>query len=337
MVYFLKKTRIGVLGGTFDHFHKGHQKFLEYGLSISERLIVGVTSDGYIKKFKIGIQNLKSIELFTTRKKSVKRFLEKNAKGKFEIVKIDDIFGPTLDKNFNANIIVVSNFTRKAAEKINEERVKRRLPRLEVVELKPVLAEDGIPISSFRIRVGEIDREGKPYIKKIWLRRTLYLPQNLREAFQKPWGEIIKDPGNIKIFRGDLIISVGDVTSQIFNKFNIKPDISVVDFKVARKEKFSNIKELGFSGSEKILRVKNPPGTLAPKLWKAVSEALEFNEKTIIKIDGEEDLSVVPLVLSLPLESLIFYGQPAEGIAKIMVDENIKAEISQIVSKFKTL
>ena len=48
-----KKFKTAVLGGTFDHFHKGHENFLEHGLSISKRLVIGVTSDEFVKKFKI--------------------------------------------------------------------------------------------------------------------------------------------------------------------------------------------------------------------------------------------------------------------------------------------
>ena len=47
-----KKFKTAVLGGTFDHFHKGHKNFLEHGLSISERLMIGVTSDEYVKNLK---------------------------------------------------------------------------------------------------------------------------------------------------------------------------------------------------------------------------------------------------------------------------------------------
>ena len=85
----LKKFKTAVLGGTFDHFHKGHRNFLEYGLSISKRLVVGVTSDTYVQKLKTQnsklkttIQNSKSFESFRIRKKTTEDYLNKIAMGK---------------------------------------------------------------------------------------------------------------------------------------------------------------------------------------------------------------------------------------------------------------
>ncbi|MGA7922985.1 MAG: hypothetical protein WCA77_03315, partial [Thermoplasmata archaeon] len=45
----LRRARRAVLGGTFDHFHRGHEELLSAGLSASEHLGVGVTTGGYLK------------------------------------------------------------------------------------------------------------------------------------------------------------------------------------------------------------------------------------------------------------------------------------------------
>src|SRR3989338_4577815 len=95
-----KKFKTAVLGGTFDHFHKGHKNFLEHGLSISKRLVVGLTSDEFVKKIKNQkskikntFQNSKVLQNFITRRKNVEDYLNQNAKDRYEIVKIDDVFG----------------------------------------------------------------------------------------------------------------------------------------------------------------------------------------------------------------------------------------------------
>jgi pantetheine-phosphate adenylyltransferase len=57
--------------------------------------------------------------------------------------------------------LVVSRETEKTAVKINEERAKRGLPLLKIIAIDMVPAENHKPISTTRIRKGEIDREGR--------------------------------------------------------------------------------------------------------------------------------------------------------------------------------
>src|SRR3989338_4803414 len=149
-----KKFKTAVLGGTFDHFHKGHENFLEHGLSISKRLVIGVTSDEFVKKFKIKNSQPKagqplaekSFESFIIRKKNVEDYLNQNAKDRYEIVKIDDMFGTTLDKNFPADAIVVSKETLKGAEEINQKKAERGLDRFKIIVHPSILAQDNGPV-----------------------------------------------------------------------------------------------------------------------------------------------------------------------------------------------
>ena len=338
-----KKFKTAVLGGTFDHFHKGHKNFLEHGLSISERLMIGVTSDEYVKNLKSQISNLKntyqnskSFEAFSTRKKSVEDYLNQNAKDRYEIVKINDMFGTTLSDIF-IEAIVVSKETLKNAKVINTMREEINLPSLEIIIAELVLAQDGKPISSFRIRNGEIDKEGKLYVDPSWFLRNLYLPSKMRKELKSPWGQIFKKIENIN--PKDLIITVGDETTKAFNNQSIKPNLSVIDFKVAREWKFKNLRELGFLGNEKVYKIKNPAGSVSGKLFKLATdlfENIDYKGHRIIQIDGEEDLSVLPLILTSPLDTNIFYGQPGRGIVRIIVDEKIKAKIRSMLNQFIT-
>ncbi len=342
----MKKFNTAVFGGTFDHFHRGHRKLLEFGLSVSERLIIGVTSDEFVSKFKISNLKFKikaqKFENFETRKKNLEGFLNKLAKGRFKIIKIEDLFGPTLDKDFLGDVILVSSNTIAGAEKINKERAGRGLSEFKIIVVPQVLAEDGRPISSFRIRSGEIDREGKLYLKPFWFKKTLVLPQKLREEFRKPLGKIVADINDIsdKRLESLCLITVGDETTRIFNQLSMRLNIAVVDFKIARKRKFSNIEQLGFSAKEKTIRVKNPAGTITPELFKTVHSIFEKTDTKnpiIILIDGEDDFSVLPLILTSPLGCYVYYGQPGKGIVEILVDENVKAKIRRILARFKTL
>ncbi|MFH1199494.1 MAG: DUF359 domain-containing protein, partial [Candidatus Micrarchaeota archaeon] len=71
----------------------------------------------------------------------------------------------------------------------------------------------------------------------------------------------------------------------------------------------------------KIMRVKNPPGTVSAALQKAVRRVFAkklFPAKIIV--DGEEDLAVIPAVAFAPVGAAVYYGQPGKGGVIITVN-----------------
>lgn len=327
-----------VCGGTFDHFHKGHREFLKACVLYGKKVILGLTNDEYIKKSKIKIQKSKLIELYDIRKKSVEDFLKKeNLDNRVKIVKINDLFGPTLLKDFRADAIIVSESSIKGAKAINDLRQKIGLSPFEIVIHPTVYAEDQKPISSSRIRAGEINREGRLYINPIWLSKKLFITESLRRILEKPQGVLVEKISDFKQSNATYIATVGDVTTKIFNKFSFVKNIAVVDFKVGRVKKFKSTKELGFSGNEMLLKVDNPAGCLTPDIFRKTLQAVSLarNNKPIILVEGEEDLAVLPLILTLPLGSIIFYGQRKQGIVRVDVSEEKKENAHNLVSQFK--
>lgn len=329
------RFKTAVLGGTFDHFHKGHKSLINKGLSISEKLIIGITSDKYINNSKSKTEKPELFEDFKTRRKNVEGYLNEEAFDRFEIVEIENMFGPTLDKNFNSQAIVVSYDTKKGAEKINHKRQKLGLKKFEIIETEEILAEDRTPISSFRIRNGQFNRDGELFIKPEWFKEDLIITPEIRKKLKDPWGNLYKSFEPKELKNNQMVISVGDETTKILNQNNIPLGISVVDFKVARERKFSDVRDLGFSENIILRKVANPPGTLSAEIFLAIREAFDSGKNPqVILVDGEDDLAVLPLILEAPLGTNIFYGQPGEGLVRIEVNEKIKAEIFQIVAKF---
>ena len=78
---------------------------------------------------------------------------------KAEIVPLTDSYGLTI-KGRGLEALVVSKETARTAGAINETRRKAGLPPLEIVAVNMVPAENNTPISTTRIRSGEIDRNG---------------------------------------------------------------------------------------------------------------------------------------------------------------------------------
>lgn len=339
------KFNIVVCGGTFDHFHKGHEALLQLAFSLGEKVVIGVTSDRYVKNLKFRIQNSKFIESFEKRKQTVLEFVEdKGGFDRVEVVKIDDLFGPTLNKNLAIDAIVVSENTKKGAVLINKKRKELDLKDLKILVAPFVNSQDGKIVASERIRNGEINREGKLYVNQLWLKKSLKLSENLRREFQKPFGVLlpeVKDSGDLSVISA----TVGDITTKKFNEFKFNQQVSVIDFKVKRQKEFSDIHELGFLGSERIIKVGNPAGTITSELFKTCL-TIWNKEKVILLIEGEDDLAVLPLVLTAPLGATIFYGQPplrsasfegqaSEGIVKVIVSEESKDRAYNLVSRLK--
>ena len=56
------------------------------------------------------------------------------------------------------------------------------------------------------------------------------------------------------------------------------------------------------------------------------------NQSIVLQIEGEEDLAVLPIILSAPLNSIIFYGQPNNGLVRVDVSEEVKERTKKLVS-----
>jgi len=331
-------NKITVCGGSFDHFHKGHKEFLRLALSLNKKVLIGITSDKFIENIKQKAQNANTIESFRKRKQSVLGFLDKEkALDRTSIVKIDDLFGPTLTKNLPIGTIVVSEKSKKGADIINEKRKKLGLNLLKILICPLIKTQDGRVISSAGIRNGQMNRDGEMYVNASWFRKSLILPKDLRKKLKKPFGEVIKAPRQSD--KNSYVVTVGDETSRKFNAKRINQKLSIVDFKIARKEIYSSFSELDFSGDEIVVRENNPAGYVHRNLFAKMPEIIRlgFVKRVILKITGEEDLLVLPVILTVPLNTIVYYGQPGVGLVRIMVSENIKKKAYFLASKFKQI
>lgn len=322
------KYKIVVCGGTFDLLHSGHKSFINQIFDQSDEAIIGLTSDSYASKYKEEIS-----ENFKARRKNLLEFLSsENYQNRAEIVSLDDIYGPLLDKNLIADALAVTPQTNRTAIGINKERVELGLSSMEILVLKMDSAEDGGLISSTRIRNGEIDRNGKLFINPKWKGKSFVLPQNLRSKLHEPFGEIINSiPKNLN---PDNVVTIGDITTKKFNNVKAGQLLSIVDFTVERRKKFNQISELGFREDLEVIKVNNPPGQISWDLFLAIINAFKDKKRKIVLVNGEEDLAVLPVLLAAPLSFSIYYGQPDEGLVEIEVNEKSKEEAFNLVNKF---
>jgi len=144
------------IGGTFDKLHKGHELLINKAFQTAGEkgsVFIGITK-GEIPKTK---GNIKSFE---ERKKTIEQYLlKKGYIDRVTIQPIKDKYGPSIRAEFDA--IVVSPETKYTAEEINNKRIQNGEKPLKIVQVPFVLANDGAPISSSRIRKKEIDENGR--------------------------------------------------------------------------------------------------------------------------------------------------------------------------------
>jgi pantetheine-phosphate adenylyltransferase len=141
-----------VLGGTFDFLHKGHRDLLITAFKVAAKVTIGLTTDEFAMSRKEITHN------YNERKAALTSFLESQGfSGRYEILPISDPVGPATG-DFDA--IVVSEETLPGAQLVNEARTKAGTRKLIVIVVPMALAYDKKPISSARIRRGEINEEG---------------------------------------------------------------------------------------------------------------------------------------------------------------------------------
>ncbi|MCQ5363104.1 MAG: pantetheine-phosphate adenylyltransferase [Candidatus Methanomethylicia archaeon] len=151
----MPEHRIVAVGGTFDHLHVGHEHLISKAFEIGEFVIIGVTSDEFLKRLskqhdqEFAERCSKLIEFLKSR-----GFLERS-----RIVTLDDPFGPTIsDPSIEG--IVVTEETAPRAEEANRIRKERGMESMEIYVVDYVKSSNGLPVSSTRIRNKEIDEKG---------------------------------------------------------------------------------------------------------------------------------------------------------------------------------
>jgi pantetheine-phosphate adenylyltransferase len=150
----MKRQPKVALGGTFEPLHEGHKKLIDAAIKLGGRdIMIGITSD------EMARVKLRSVLPFKIRAENVKHYIKNKYGFEPEIIEINDPYGKTLEIDFE--YLVVSPETYDVALMINKKREELGKKPIKIVKISFVLAEDGKPISSTRIKNGEIDRYGR--------------------------------------------------------------------------------------------------------------------------------------------------------------------------------
>lgn len=322
-----------ILGGTFDHLHLGHKKLMGQALSSSKSLTIGIVSNPLISKpYPLSLESL------TTRTAHLASYLNHlGVSDRVNIITIDDMFGTTLsDPTIEA--IFVTEGTIGNAKIIANKRNQIGLSPLEIIKVPYALAEDGLPISSSRIRNGLIGESGISYIRFFNNLQSLTMPSTLRDSLKQPLGNLITDLSTLPSYidKSSQIISIGDVVSLDLIKSEFTPTLAIIDFQTKRRPIEPSIINTYFKSPK--YQITNSAGAINPRfgdlLMQILSEATTPNDMRILKVDGEEDLLALPTLLLSPLGTSVVYGLPGVGMCIVQVNSDIKNLAKNYLTEF---
>ncbi len=151
----MSKFSLIATGGTFDIIHRGHLTLLSNAFTISDKVIIGLTSDELAEK-----KGKLSINKYEKRLEDLTQVITKEfPNSSFQISHLDNDFGPAvLEKGVEA--LVVSDEKSNQGTVLNQLRAEKKLSPVKIITVPMFLAKDGKRISTTRIKNSEIDAEG---------------------------------------------------------------------------------------------------------------------------------------------------------------------------------
>jgi hypothetical protein len=156
------------------------------------------------------------------------------------------------------------------------------------------------------------------------------------QLFKQPAGILIR---NEKIslrslspyLKTKLIISVGDATTEKLLSLGVVPSIQIVDGKEQREKR-----KLPEKGHVMEIKCINPAGGISSDAVRAVKKALGSEKPVRITVDGEEDLMGAVVLALAPDDSMMFYGQPLEGLVAVRINNESRNRFGEVINKIRS-
>ena len=168
----------------------------------------------------------------------------------------------------------------------------------------------------------------------------LTLPDAMRDAFKEPLGPVTTDAGELLAAAAETraeraapeapLVAVGDVVTYHLREAGRVPDVALIDGKTEREAVDAAIESALAAAEGRRIQVANPAASLSTELLAALAEALLDAEPVIVEVTGEEDLAALPAILAAPDGASVVYGQPGEGMVRVAVTPESRAEAREL-------
>jgi len=149
--------KLVALGGTFDVLHAGHRHLLSEAFKLGDVVLIGVTNDQLVAT----LHKKHQVRSFSSRVRDLDRFLKtRRWSQRARINALREPYGPAARRK-RLQALIVSKGTLPSGRRLNRLRQQNGLQPLDLVVVDLTKAADGKPISTTRIRNGEIDPQGR--------------------------------------------------------------------------------------------------------------------------------------------------------------------------------
>ncbi len=164
---------------------------------------------------------------------------------------------------------------------------------------------------------------------------TLRLPESLRENLKWPLGPLVHGPYVIPaIGTASPVVTVGDFCTLDLIARGRTPDLCLVDFKTRRQED-RELRDAFARIRARVLRLRNPAGTIAGEAWSVLSEAFKSEERVRVEVQGEEDLLALVCIALAPETAAVLYGMPGQGVVVVRADHAAKSHVLDILRRME--
>jgi len=161
----------------------------------------------------------------------------------------------------------------------------------------------------------------------------------LRNQLKTPLGLLVTD---IEIKREMLekyfhepivTVCVGDRTAERLNEFGFSVNLEIIDMMERRFARHSP----NLSSERNVFRANNEAGSITSDALQRLDQILNLilrdAKKTVrLIINGEEDLLTLPVVAFFPDNTVVFYGQPGEGLV-VVQSNDAKQKATEILAE----
>jgi uncharacterized protein (UPF0218 family) len=155
------------------------------------------------------------------------------------------------------------------------------------------------------------------------------LPEGERHLLKKPFGILYSDLNAIlPLLARKKVYAVGDVVTRELLGHGVTPALAVIDQRSMRVP----CEDIPPYPSHRFY-VRNPAGVITDELTDCIDQALRI-EPSVIVVEGEEDLAVIPVVLAAPEGGILLYGQPHQGVVVREITPEARKEAEALLSHF---
>ncbi len=120
---------------------------------------------------------------------------------------------------------------------------------------------------------------------------------------------------------------VGDVTARNTLDYGIPVDLYVVDQQAMRRPIAVPLPE-----GVPVYHAHNPPGVITAEAWRLIERLAPATSRSLLLVEGEEDLLTLPVIRFAPTDAFVIYGQPHVGLVLVSVTDEKRVEINGILA-----